>query len=59
MRCPPKEEESLAPDEINSLAGNKNSPGCGDAPWVCCPRPQQVAHKMRVRSTHRVEGRML
>jgi len=34
----PKEVESLAPDEVNSLAVNENSPCHQDAPWVCCPK---------------------
>jgi len=40
--------DSLAPDEINSLAVNENSPCHRDAPWVCCPRWWQVTNKMRV-----------
>jgi hypothetical protein len=55
----PREGTSLAPDEINSLAINENSACDGETPWVCCPKPLQGANKIRVRSTHRDEGRML
>ena len=34
-KCLPKKGESLAPDEINSLAINENSAYARDAPRLC------------------------
>ena len=53
------EDQSLAPGASNSLADNENFIHGGDAPEPCYSQPPWAVNKMRVRSAHRAEGRML
>ena len=50
---------SRLPMRTTASRAMRTLPRHGDAPRVCCLGPWRVRNKMRVRSTHRDEGRML
>ncbi len=54
-----EEGGSRLPMRTTASRAMRTLPRHGDAPRVCCPGPWRVQNKMRVRSTHRDEGRML